>query len=204
MRYLKDVTEANEILTRNLDRAANLISSFKQVAVDQANSSRRKFQLHDTVTEIMRLIKASFNQKPYTIEQNIPADLEFDSYPGALSQILECVVDNAQVHAFDGRNSGKISISAESDSTGWVTLKIQDDGNGISQQSLDKVFEPFYTTRMGNGSLGLGLNIAHNVVVGILGGKIRVSSEDNQGTLVTIALPRVAPHLQNSPIVQPS
>jgi signal transduction histidine kinase len=108
------------------------------------------------------------------------------------------VIDNAQVHAFDGRSSGKITVSAESDRAGSVVLKIQDDGRGIPEQNLEKVFDPFYTTRMGSGSLGLGLNIAHNVVVGILGGKIKVGSEHNRGTLVTITLPMVAPHLRKT------
>ena len=203
MHYLNDVTEANEILVRNLARAANLVSSFKQVAVDQASSSRRRFKLNDTVAEIMGLIQVSFNQKPFVIEQNIPADLELDSYPGALSQILECVVENAQIHAFEGRSSGKISISANVESADSINLQIQDDGNGIAEQHVDKVFEPFYTTRMGSGNLGLGLNITHNVVVGILGGKIKLSSVARKGTLVTITLPTVAPHLQNPALVRP-
>jgi len=180
-----------------------LVSSFKQVAVDQASSSRRRFKLNDTVAEIMGLIQVSFNQKPFVIEQNIPADLELDSYPGALSQILECVVENAQIHAFEGRSSGKISISANVESADSINLQIQDDGNGIAEQHVDKVFEPFYTTRMGSGNLGLGLNITHNVVVGILGGKIKLSSVARKGTLVTITLPTVAPHLQNPALVRP-
>jgi len=203
MHYLEDVTVAGEILTRNLERVTNLVESFKQVAVDQTSSNRRKFKLRDSVNEIMGLIKGNFNKKPFVLEQHIPDDLELDSYPGSISQILECVVENAQVHAFDGRgdgssdNIGKITISASADQKGWIKLLIQDDGSGIPDQHIDKIFDPFFTTRMGSGSMGLGLNIAHNVVVGILGGKIAINSTPQQGTLVTITLPIVAPHLQN-------
>jgi C4-dicarboxylate-specific signal transduction histidine kinase len=197
MHYLKDVTVAGDILTRNLERVTSLVESFKRVAVDQTTSNRRKFKLSEVINEVMGLIKGNFNKKPFVLEEHIPDDLELDSYPGSISQILECVVENAQVHAFDGRDSGKIIISANSDQKGWINLLIQDDGAGISSQHIDKIFDPFFTTRMGSGSMGLGLNIAHNVVVGILGGKIAINSKPQHGTLVTITLPVVAPHLQN-------
>lgn len=202
MHYLNDVSEANDILMRNLERAANLVLCFKQVAVDQASSSRRKFQLRDTVGEIIDLLKIGFNQKPIHIDQHIVGSLELDSYPGALTQVLECVIENARVHAFEKRSNGTISITVNSETAGWVTMQIQDDGVGVLSQHIHKVFEPFYTTRMGSGSLGLGLNIAYNVVVGILGGTIKLSSETNRGTLVTISMPMVAPHLQNPALVR--
>jgi len=203
MHYLNDVTVAGDILTRNLERVTNLVESFKRVAVDQTSSTRRTFKLHDVINEVMGLIKGNFNKRPFVLELHIPDELEMDSYPGSISQILECVVENAQVHAFDARhgdtndNIGKITISASLSRPGWINLLIQDDGSGISGQHIDKIFDPFFTTRMGSGSMGLGLNIAHNVVVGILGGKIAIDSKPHQGTLVTITLPTIAPHLQN-------
>ena len=197
LHYLDDVAEANEILARNLDRAANLVLSFKQIAVDQANSNRRTFNLQQTVAEILGLIQVSFQQRAFIIEEHIPTDLELDSYPGAISQVLECLVENSQIHGFEGRDRGKITVSANADKAGWINLLVQDDGIGIPGQHSDKIFDPFFTTKMGSGSLGLGLNIAHNVVIGILGGKVRVESAPETGTLVTISLPVVAPHLRN-------
>ena len=194
--YIGDAGKAGEILVRNLYRAANLVTSFKQVAMDQTSSQRRMFSLAETISEIMLTLSPTLKKTTFIVNQNIPADLLLDSYPGPLGQVLTNLLNNALLHAFDDRDNGSIQIEAQPSEEGWVELRIRDDGVGIPANNLNRIFDPFFTTKLGAGGSGLGLNITHNIVTGVLGGRIRVQSEVGVGTTFIISLPLVAPQKQ--------
>jgi PAS domain S-box-containing protein len=195
--YLNDVGRASDILVRNLHRAADLVNSFKQVAVDQTSSQRRTFSLAEVVSEILLTLWPMIRKSPFHIEQSIPGDLDFDSYPGPLGQVLTNLINNALLHGFKDRNHGTIVIAAHENSDGLIELTVSDDGVGIPASHLNRIFDPFFTTKLGAGGSGLGLNITHNVVTGILGGRVRVQSAVGIGTTFTLILPKVAPHKQS-------
>ncbi|MGH8808098.1 MAG: PAS domain-containing sensor histidine kinase, partial [Noviherbaspirillum sp.] len=195
--YLDDAGTAGDILVRNLQRAANLVTGFKQVAVDQTSSQRRKFSVAEAVSEIMLTLWPTLKKTSFVVRQNIPDALVMDSYPGPLGQVITNLVNNALLHGFDGRQSGTVSISAVMTSEGWIELIVEDDGVGIPAANLNRLFDPFFTTRLGAGGSGLGLNITHNIVTGILGGRIRVQSELGTGSRFILCVPLVAPHRQN-------
>jgi PAS domain S-box-containing protein len=194
--YLGDAAKAGEILVRNLYRAANLVTSFKQVAVDQTSSQRRIFLLAEVISEILLTLWPTLKKTSFVFEQNIPDDLELDSYPGPLGQVVTNLVNNALLHGFEGRADGTVVLSARIDAEGWVELTVADDGNGIPASNLSRIFDPFFTTKLGAGGSGLGLNITHNIVSGVLGGRIRVQSEIGRGTTFVLTFPKVAPQLQ--------
>ena len=104
-------------------------------------------------------------------------------------QIITNLINNALVHAFDGRQNGKITIVATVERTGCVNIAVKDDGVGIAPIHVDKVFDPFFTTKLGRGGSGLGLNIVYNLVTTTLGGRIVVVSELGQGACFTLSLP---------------
>lgn len=191
--YLNSAGTASDILVRNLQRAAELVNGFKQVAVDQTSSQRRRFALHDVVNEIAIMLKPTLQNTPYIFDFQIAEELELDSYPGPLGQVLTNLINNAIMHGFDGRDHGTIKLQASLLENERIALTISDDGRGIPPAHLGHVFEPFFTTRMGQGGTGLGLNISHGIVTSILGGKISVSSELGQGAAFTILLPIMAP-----------
>jgi signal transduction histidine kinase len=120
-----------------------------------------------------------------------------DSYPGPLGQVITNLVNNALLHGFEGRQSGTVSISAQASNEGWLDLTVTDDGVGIPSGNLNRIFDPFFTTKLGAGGSGLGLNIAHNIVTGILGGRLRAQSEVGTGSTFIITLPQVAPQKQS-------
>lgn len=190
---LDSADQATAISQRNLHRAANLVTSFKQVAVDQASAQRRHFSLDEMVRELLLTLKPSFNRTPYTIELDVAAGLTLDSYPGALGRVLANLVNNARIHGFDGRDHGRIVLRGRADGDGWITLEVEDDGQGIAAALLDRVFDPFVTTRMGRGGTGLGLHIAHNAATRILGGTLDVRSTPGAGSCFTLRIPRQAP-----------
>ena len=194
--YIGDAGKAGDILVRNLYRAANLVTSFKQVAVDQTSSQRREFALAEVVDEIMLTMWPTLKKSAYRVEQHIPDDLLLDSYPGPLGQVVTNLVNNALLHGFEGRSSGTVTITALSSAAGWLALTVHDDGVGIPAANLNRIFDPFFTTKLGAGGSGLGLNITHNIVSGILGGKIHVDSEIGVGTTFRLTLPMIAPQRQ--------
>lgn len=191
--FLAETGQGTNLLVLSLQRAADLISSFKQVAVDRTSEQRRRFNLGELVSEVLLTLGPGLRNSPYGVLKEIPNDLALDSYPGPLGQVLTNLINNAFLHAFDGRSDGHVRIAAVEQGNDRVSLTVSDDGVGIAKEDLARVFDPFFTTKLGQGGSGLGLNIAHNLVRGVLGGLIQVSSEPGHGTVFTIALPTTAP-----------
>jgi signal transduction histidine kinase len=192
-RQLSTSREAAASLVRNLQRAGELIASFKQVAVDQTTSARRLFALDEVVREIILTLSPALKKMPWKIESDIPTAIWLESYPGPLGQVLTNLINNAVLHAFDGLPAGMVRIGAQTLDASTVQLTLADDGNGILPEHLPRIFDPFFTTRMGRGGTGLGLSICHNIVENILGGRVNVASTPGQGTVFTLTLPLVAP-----------
>ena len=191
-RFVTQVETAADISTRNLARASELISSFKQVAVDQTSSQRRVFDLAEVVHEIVLTLQPTLKHTTHQVVTEVPHGISLDSYPGPLGQVIANLVQNAVVHAFGGRDAGTVRISAHTED-GQVQLCVADDGVGIPADNLGKVFDPFFTTRLGQGGSGLGLHIVHNVVTGLLGGHIAVACPTGGGTAMHIRIPLSAP-----------
>lgn len=193
--YLQDMKEAEMLATRNLLKATDLIRSFKQVAIDQTSYQRRRFELLLTLQEILLTVQPMLRQANVTVQLAVDEKIALDSYPGPIGQIITNLLNNALVHAFDVQENAKIRLSATQEELDWVVLTVADNGKGIPPEHLTKVFDPFFTTRLGQGGSGLGLHIVHNLVTGILGGQIRVFSGEGRGTQFVLRLPLVAPSL---------
>jgi len=191
--HMADTRLACEIMASSLRRAADLITSFKQVAVDQTSDQRRRFDLGDVLRDTLATFAAQLRRVGCEIKVDCPAALMLDSYPGSVGQVLSNLINNALLHAFDGRESGTISITARDMGADEILLIFSDDGVGMPPKILHQVFDPFFTTKMGQGGSGLGMNIVYNIVTGMLGGAITIESSPEHGTSVTIKMPRKAP-----------
>ena len=191
--YIENARMSVDILSRNLHRAADIVTNFKQVAVDQTSSQRRSFLLAEVIAGNLLTLQPTIKRTPFVIQQQVPADLMMESYPGPLGQVITNLINNAIVHGYEGRSEGLIAVTAQLSPQGWVTLSVEDHGAGIARGDLPRIFDPFFTTKMGVGGSGLGLNIVHNIVKEILGGGIAVSSELGGGTRFTLTLPMSAP-----------
>jgi PAS domain S-box-containing protein len=195
--YIEQATSADQVVLRNLNRAAALVASFRHIAVDSASSQRARFVLGDQVAQLLQSMEADLRRQGVALAENVDHLLELDSYPGPLIQALQNLVENAVVHGLGGERKGTVSVSAHDSSTldgpGEITIDISDDGVGIPPANLARIYDPFFTTRMGAGGSGLGLYITHNIVTGVLGGHIDVSSKEGVGTRFTLRLPKLAP-----------
>ena len=191
--FIDRVEQGSEIAVRNLQRANELITSFKQVAVDQTSSQRRPFILSEVVDEILVTLQPTLKRTPYRVRSEISAGLAMDSYPGPLGQVLTNLLTNALVHGFEGRDQGQIEIIGQPAGDEQIALSVCDNGVGIAPDMIGRVFDPFVTSRFGRGGTGLGLHIVWNTVTVVLGGTISVESVPDEGTCFRIILPVVAP-----------
>ena len=191
--FVDDVQRAAELLLRNLDKSATLISSFKEVASDQSASPRKRFALAQLVEDVRATLAPWLEPRRVALRLEVDGDIEFDSFPAALGQVLEQLVRNAALHGC-GEDGGTVWIEAGPGAGAQQALCVRDDGSGIAPAHLDKIFDPFFTTKLGHGSCGLGLNIVHNLVSNVLGGSIHATSLPGD-TRFMLELPRQAPQL---------
>ncbi len=191
--FLDTVGEAGAMLSRNLVRAADLVSSFKQVAVDQNNHLRRPFALDEILSEVQLIMAPGLRKAHVHLQVNLQDEITLDSFPGALTQALMILITNAITHAFEDRAGGTVTITATAAGPERVRITVADDGVGIPAAHLGRIFEPFYTTKLGKGGSGLGLHICYNVVTSTLGGKVSAHSAPGQGTHMVIEIPHSAP-----------
>lgn len=188
--FLKESEQSSSILQRNLERASKLISSFRQVAVDRTSSQLRCFFLHQVILEAITLLQPSLKNLSHQILLDIPENIEVTSYPGPLGQIITNLIQNALMHAFDNQPQGLITLKASYDQQKQlVKLSLQDNGCGMDKEIQNKAFDPFFTTKIGQGGTGLGLHLVHNLVTGVLSGRIELTSQLGEGSLFMLTFP---------------
>lgn len=189
-RSLKRLAEGCRILTESLRRTADLIGSFKQVAVDQAGDGRKRFRVAQSLRDILTTLAPTLRHHGHEADVECPENLEIEGQPGALAQIVTNLVINAATHGYPTGGSGRITVGVQLSGPASVRLVVADDGVGIPRDLQEKVFEPFYTTNRLKGSTGLGLHIVHNIVHSTLKGRLFLEGGPGQGTRVVIVFPQ--------------
>ncbi len=178
-----------DLLMSNLQRAAELVSSFKKVAVDQGADDLREFDVGVYLSEVWRSLSPQLKGTALRYEIDLSGDLHVRSYPGAFSQILTNLVMNSLLHGYPQGGEGCLSLRLHRAANGDIEMQYRDDGQGIAADDLPKVFEPFFTTRRIEGGSGLGMHIVYNLVTSRLLGNIELTSELGKGVQVNICFP---------------
>jgi signal transduction histidine kinase len=188
MAYISTAVESSRMILSNLNRAAELINSFKKVAVDQTNENKRSFDLLNYLNEIILSLNPKIKKSTHKILIDVPNGIILDSYPGAVSQVFTNLIMNSLIHGFEGVEYGEISISAKIKDKN-VSITYQDNGVGASEEIVKKIFDPFFTTKRGFGGSGLGMNIVYNTVIEQLKGYIVCTSSKGEGMNFEIEFP---------------
>ena len=191
--FLEVVESASALLVGNLNRAAELVQSFKQVAVDRSYLDRRQFDLGEFTEQVLTNLRPALPKNNLTLKVDCEPALAMNSYPGPYGQVMTNLFLNSVAHAFPDRKGGEIDIRLRAYGADHVEILFSDDGCGMSLEVRRQALDPFFTTRRDGGRIGLGLHIVHNIVVGRLGGQLHLDSAPGQGTRIRITLPRAAP-----------
>ncbi|RKZ93250.1 MAG: guanylate cyclase [Candidatus Parabeggiatoa sp. nov. 1] len=191
-KYLKSTQQGNELILKNLTRAAELIQSFKQVAVDQTGDQPRTFALEVYLNEILMTLKPEFKRTKHQVSIICDSHITLSSYPGIFSQIFTNLIMNSLIHGFKTQPEGRMTITVlqgEGKMANTLTLRYSDNGNGIPANVINHIFDPFFTTNRQGGGSGLGLHIVFNLVNHKLKGNIRCESVEGEGTTFIIQIP---------------
>jgi two-component system, NtrC family, sensor kinase len=186
--YLEVATEISSLILSNLNRAGELVHSFKQVAVDQSSAERRNFKVKEYIQEIVLSISPQFKQNLFKVSITGDDAIKLYSYPGALAQVITNLINNSILHAYLPNKTGNISINIQQQGD-RIIIKYSDDGSGIDPQIFGRIFDPFFTTARDKGGTGLGLHITYNLVTQKLQGSIDCESNIGKGTLFIVELP---------------
>ncbi|HWR38443.1 MAG TPA: ATP-binding protein [Patescibacteria group bacterium] len=186
--YLDDAVQSSTIILHNLERAAGLIKSFKQVSADQSSEARRIFNVKEYLKEILLSLQPHYKKSKHRILVECDNSLEVNGFPGAFSQIITNLLMNSLLHAYTPSDEGTIKIKTYLENR-FLIIRYSDDGQGIPKDLQEKIFNPFFTTKRGSGGTGLGLYIVYNIVSQQFGGTIQCESEPGQGTVFFIRIP---------------
>ncbi len=187
-KYMTLANEASTIIETNLNRAADLISSFKQVGVDQASRKKRVFHLNEYLSIVLYSLRPKLKKEGHRVFIDCPENLEVDSYPGVFSQIMTNLIINSTTHGFEGIKKGKIDIKITHENK-KIKLHYKDNGNGMDKNAVEQIFEPFFTTKRIEGGTGLGMHIVYNLVTQALKGQITCNSSKGKGVSFLIVIP---------------
>lgn len=152
--FLEEAEEGSGLVCKSLERASELVNSFKQVAVDRTSAQRRCFDMLEMLNETRMTLSPTLKKTPYQVEVDCPRDIMLDSYPGPLGQVITNLINNSIVHGFDGREFGCIRIVCRKDENDMLRLIVEDDGKGIAEEHINRIFDPFFTTKLGEGVTG--------------------------------------------------
>jgi signal transduction histidine kinase len=191
--FVESNRDAASQLVANLNRAAELIQSFKQVAADRNYSDQRVFDLADLTEQVVMSLKPGLRKQNLALSVDCEPDLTMNSFPGPYGQVLTNLFFNSVAHAFPDGKGGAVKIKVQAYGEDQVEILFTDNGCGMSPDVRRRAFDPFFTTRRDQGGTGLGLHIVYSIVTNRLGGRINLHSEPGEGTRIQIILPRVAP-----------
>jgi len=189
VQYFADAHEISKAVSSNLERAIDLVQHFKMAAVDRIDDSIHKHNLYEMASHIERSLEPEFQRNHISCSISIDKKIELDTHGSDLSLVLNNLIMNACIHAFEGQDDGAIEmIAIEKD--GQIEIDVKDNGCGVKEEIKEKVFDPFVTSKRNQGGTGLGMNIVHNHITNKLGGSIELIDPKEGGTQWHIILPK--------------
>ncbi len=191
-RFLNNTETISNLLLANVRRAADLIRNFKQVAVDQSHLVKETIPLKSYTGQVLHTLHSEYKALNPQIDINGPDTLQLETLPGAYAQVIINLVKNSVLHGLAGVAQPRISIDIE-DLGGQIAVHYRDNGTGMSEEVLEKLYDPFFTTKRSEGGTGLGMHIVFNLVTQKLRGNIKAESTPGEGVHITLLLPKNYP-----------
>ena len=188
LHFVEESDKASDLLLNNLEKAGDLIASFKRIAVDNSQDELTNAKVYQVIKDTVDSIQFAHKNKHVDVNFHCDEDIRINTFPGILSQIINNLMINAIIHAFDEQSQlNAITIEVTKEKQGY-NVKFQDNGKGISKENLSNILEPFYTTKRAKGGSGLGLHIVYNLVTEKLASTLDYGSELDKGTWFSFKL----------------
>lgn len=178
--FVRNAQQSVELLMNNLARASDLMTSYKQIAVDQISDKMRMINMTKYLDEIIQSLRPRLKKANHTIQVNCANDIEIYNHAGAIAQVFTNLIINSIIHGFENTQAGEITIDIKMQEN-TIKIHYQDNGIGLNKEQLSKLYEPFFTTKATQGGSGLGTHIVHDLVTDTLNGKIQANSELGHG-----------------------
>lgn len=187
--YLDKTSQTSQIILANLIRSSDLIKSFKNISVDQRNDLLSSIELQSYLEQILDTLSPALKSANCKVQLQCPEGIKIRSYPGLIAQLISNLVNNSIIHGCGPNEGGNISISVSKNEKDGITISHSDDGVGIDTNIIKKIYDPFFTTKRGEGGSGLGLSIVFNLVTQRLGGEIHCRTQAPEGARFEVYLP---------------
>ncbi|OQY08957.1 MAG: hypothetical protein B6I28_03865 [Fusobacteriia bacterium 4572_132] len=185
--FLAELEEGIKLINSNLEKTVNLVGNFKKIAVIQKIDKKNKFNIKELIETIALIL--NIKKKNYEFKINCSEDIEINSYSSAFLEILLQLIKNSEIHGFIGEKDEKIEIEIQKEEKNIIMI-YKENGKGIDKEIIEKIYEPFFTTKRGNKSQsGLGFHIIYNLIKHKLKGEIEIKSEKGKGIIVLIKIP---------------
>lgn len=179
--FEETLNESTSYIIKEVDNLRRIAKEFLEISKESA-LQKKPFDLKETIQELISPYKKAFAERIVLFEAYEGEDFVYNGDKAKIQIALRNIITNA-VEAI-GRQ-GKIKITLTSGETG-LTVEISDSGEGMEQEMLDRIFEPYFSTK--EVGTGLGLSIAKKIIDDHRG-KIEAASEKNKGTKITVFLP---------------
>jgi signal transduction histidine kinase len=188
-KFIIDAQKITKTMSISLKRAANLVKSFKLVAVDQSHEALRTFDIVEYLNETILTLGVQTKSSGIKFDTEHDVDsLDIKSFPGSWAQVFTNLLQNAIIHAFNTEQPACVSLKLYKQDNELIFI-CKDNGIGMDQDVQERIFEPFFTTNRENGGSGLGLHIIYNIITQKFKGNISVESKLGHGTKFIVKVP---------------
>jgi len=191
--YLEDtlisLNETSRLLFKSVYSAASLIRSFKKISVDQSIEDKRDFDIVEYTEEVIKTFNSKLKKIPVKVIIDSQKTLMIHSYPGVFAQLINNLIQNAIIHAFEFKKENAIITIRLHLKDDIFEFSFEDNGAGMSEAIKKTAFDPFVTTKRNAGGTGLGLNISYNLVTQKLKGTLELQTQEGQGSKFSIYIP---------------
>ncbi|WP_415906148.1 ATP-binding protein [Neptuniibacter sp. QD72_48] len=184
--YLETAAESIVLMDHNLNRSINLINRFKELSSDTKTKITSNFSLQEVALGVFGAYQHRCAERQIDLVTAVPSNLMICSNEEALEQILVSLLENSLNHAQLGEGS-RIELTVTNVKSG-IEIGFSDNGKGMNEKAKEHAFDPFFSSKMGHGTSGLGLYRVYNLVSVVLGGSINLYNNE-PGLLVKITLP---------------
>lgn len=183
-----DLRTGLNLLEQGLKRSANLVRDFKQLAVGPDSEPAAPLDVPALCEQLLKSESRALAAAGLRVTTDLAPHAPLVTRHHALVEVLRALLDNVRVHA----KATELMLHGRSDLGGY-RIDCVDNGVGIHTQPASRVFEPFFSSRFGQGGSGLGLSVALHRARALLGGDITVQSRPGEGCRFQLQLPLLAP-----------